>query len=111
MAEIESISVVAADLSGISYLGERLDRVFGSKDTKLSRELSFDQSHYSKLWGDLRTAQNHNDLELERKTLATMKENDMFPNWFPFDASDGARGWALAKFKEKMNLTAWPHVE
>lgn len=109
MGEIEAISVVGANISEVSYLGLNTERVFGSSDTVLHRELSFDYDEFSKYSMLLRKARRDGRENEVTRIVSEMKAKHMFINWFPHNSSDGALGSFYIKFLQEMNLNEWPH--
>ncbi|GAA0778228.1 hypothetical protein GCM10009077_19660 [Roseibium denhamense] len=111
MANIHSIVVAGADLSEITYLGEGEDsnRTFGTKDTKLHRELEFDRRKYDGHWREIRKLRRDDELVQAKEKEQELENSKDFIYWVPFDTNDLALGHFLSAFMDRHGLYSWPH--
>ncbi len=111
MANIHSIVVASADLSEITYLGESKDsnRTFGTKDTKLHRELEFDRRKYDDHWREIRKLRRNGELVQAKEKEQELEISEDFIYWVPFDTNDLAFGRFLGAFMDRHGLYSWPH--
>ncbi len=110
MAKIKGISVAAADISAVNYLGEpdKMNLVFGSKDTILHHSLEFDRRKFESKIRDIRQLKKDGKLE-DAKRLESELYQDGFVDWFPHDRTDLAFGHSFRQFLNRMKLHDWPY--
>lgn len=112
-ANLRGATFIAADISGVSYLGrtEATSETFGTKDTKVSAETrdrmldhaSHDNAHL------LRAVKGDEDLSEADKRLVEELEKTGFQNWSPYDSSDMATGHLLSELYEELGMKKWPY--
>lgn len=107
---IYGISVAAADITAIDYLGEpdEMNLVFGSKDTKLCDQLDFDQKKFRQQLIEIRKFKRAGKVE-KTTDLETELYKNGFVDWFPHNIGDLAFGQAYNKFLDKLDLHGWPY--
>lgn len=110
MGKIYGVSLAAADITAISYLGEpeEMNLTFGSADTKLHRQLEFDRKAYHRRLHKIRKKKKEGKTE-EAAEMETDLYQNGFVDWFPHPYSDGARGWAYHNFLDRLELHGWPY--
>jgi hypothetical protein len=97
MGELRGLSLVAANIPSIQYLGEE-PVTFGTNDTVLNWELD-DQRR--KDVGERRGRPEESSGVLDSP----------FTHWSPHDASDLTTGHLLEKFRSSLALTGWPYED
>lgn len=113
-ASTKGISFVAADLSGVRFLGgkEKISQTFGTKDTILHPQLRSDEMNDQEFGRALSLYQYKKDGNLitadEAVLLARLLETG-FQNWSAFDSDDLATGHHLAKLYQELGLKKWPY--
>lgn len=106
--DVNGVSVVGADLSGIEHLGEESKMMFGSKDTKLSMGDEETQEELIELKKQLRKARRDKDPEA-KAALEERIEANGFGHWFEHNSSDLALNWGRKKFYDRCGIAGWPH--
>lgn len=112
MGKILGISLIAANISAVDYLGEgvEMQRTFGTNDTTLSSELEENRKHLSELrkkLGQLR----HDEKQVEIQHLTQEIQEHGFLNWCAFDQHDPAVGLQYKKFMSSLGLTGFPYFD
>ena len=96
MGELKGLSLVAANIPSIDYLGEE-PVTFGTKDTVLNWELD---EQRKKVVGHRRG---------QPKEAAGLESP--FAYWSPYDAADLATGHLLEEYRRSLSLTGWPYED
>ncbi|WP_309664268.1 pentapeptide repeat-containing protein [Tabrizicola sp.] len=107
MGGIDGLSVIASDLTAISYFGENPETIFGSRDTQLSHAMDELRKTASSLFRSREAAERRKDLTKIAEYDAELSTNS-FKHWVPFDGSDMAVGHYHAKRFTALGLTGWP---
>ncbi|UJQ95520.1 pentapeptide repeat-containing protein [Mariluticola halotolerans] len=109
MGEIYGISLAAADISEINYLGEaeKANLTFGTKDTKLHPDLDFPRKIYAGELHRIRKLENSNKLEEADEARAQLYTNS-FVDWCPHDRSDLSSNYYYRNFLDRLNIQGWP---
>lgn len=110
MGEVYGISVVAADITAVDYLGEPNDPslVFGSKDTKLCVELELKRGEVKRKKTEIMRLNKAGDTAQAKKVEVELRQN-FFVEWCRFDSTDGALGYEYNKLIVKLGLVGWPY--
>jgi len=110
MGNIYGISVAAADITAIDYLGEpdEMNLVFGSKDTKLCDHLEFDRDKFKQPLIDILKLKRVGEVEKANDLESDLYKNG-FVDWFPHSIDDRAFGRIYHKFLDKLDLHGWPY--
>ncbi|MEH6478017.1 MAG: pentapeptide repeat-containing protein [Sneathiella sp.] len=107
LGKIYGISVVGADLSEISYLGETevTNLIYGTKDTQLHGGLMFDEKTIKQLSIDVRRLHTEGKIqEAEELTVSTE-----FGYWSPFDSAHSTTEFFRENFLYMLDLKGWPY--
>jgi len=108
--EINGISVAAADLTAINYLGEtdQRNKIFGTRDTLLHFEFDELRQGLRQKQIKLRSAEKQSDESLKNEAERELRETG-FMYWCPFDMNDGACGPFHKKFLDAVGLQGFPY--
>lgn len=111
MGNIYGVSVAAADITAIDYLGEsdQMNFVFGSSDTKLCDQLEFDRRKFKQPLIEIRKLKKAGEIEKATELETDLYKKNGFVDWVHFDSRDLAFGWAYHKFLDKLDLYGWPY--
>jgi hypothetical protein len=105
-----AVSVVGADLSGISHMGRKAINTFGNLDTKLSLSQEEVRDNLLALRADLFDAERNQDAA-KIPQLETQIANHPMAYWSELDSSDLALGEDRKEFNERHGLTGWPYED
>lgn len=110
MGDIYGISVVAANLTAIDYLGEpdKMNLVFGSKDTKLCSALEFDRSGFNQKLIKIRQLKKTGMTDQASEIETELYKNG-FVDWVPYNSDDSALSYRYREFLNKLDLVNWPY--
>lgn len=110
MGNIQGISVVGADLGGLSYLGnvDRVHKIFGSKDTQLQTALNVRRNAQAGMSETLRHYESQQDGERVAEYREKLAKSP-FGYWFEHSSDDMALGMVRKEFFENLGLTGWPY--
>lgn len=109
--QMKGISFLAANLSGIDYLGpkEEIEKTFGTYDTNLSSHMQMQVPELD-VWRRAALSQNTNNAlsEDDIKYIEQLRETG-FTHWSPFESSDMATNWYLSRFYGRLEMARWPY--
>ena len=112
VGDVYGISVVGADLTGISSFRstEIKNLTFGSADTKLDRRLNFDRHKFSSEQYKIDTLKEKGRMEEAEEKEKALYQNG-FASWIHYTSDDLAIGHVHKKFLQKLNLIGWPYLD
>ena len=97
MGELKGLSLIAANIPSLQYLGEE-PVTFGTKDTVLNWELD---EQREKVVGERR----------KRPIEDSGAFDSPFSKWSPYAASDLSTGHLFDDFRHSLELTGWPYED
>jgi len=97
MGELKGLSLIAANIPSITYLGEK-PVTFGTKDTTLHWEPNEQRE---------RVVGEH----LRRPNEDADPSDNPFTKWSPYNASDLSTGHLFEEFRNSLSLTGWPYED
>jgi len=107
---INGISVAAADLTAIDYLGEaeKRNKTFGTRDTRLNFDLEEDREGLRQKQLNFRQAEESGDADLVAETQLSLRETG-FMYWCPYDMNDLDFNHMHTEFLVAMGLSGFPY--
>ncbi|SDQ73031.1 pentapeptide repeat-containing protein [Pseudovibrio sp. Tun.PSC04-5.I4] len=111
LGNIYGISLVAADISAVHYLGSvpATNLTFGSSDTQLSSELAFERDESYLALQKIEGLRSEREFEKAAAMEADLYSKSPFTTWVPFDGNDLDIGSAFSEFQKRLGLVGWPH--
>ncbi|KZL17658.1 Pentapeptide repeats (8 copies) [Pseudovibrio axinellae] len=111
LANIYGISLVAADIRAVDYLGGPTDtnRTFGTKDTQLHPNLEFKRKLHANPLRKIRVLKRKGEIDEARLLETELYNNENFVDWAPHDHTDLAVSHLYGEFLNRLELTGWPY--
>lgn len=110
-AKTFGMSVAGADLSAITYLGDKqeMNSIFGSKDTILHNKLEFNRDMHADHFREVRVLENASKPAEATRVQDEYYLQNSFVDWIPHDSSDMSFSYFHGLFKKRLGLTGFPY--
>ncbi|MZR31975.1 pentapeptide repeat-containing protein [Sneathiella litorea] len=113
VADYRGISIMGADFSSVPYLGpkQKLNLIFGSRDTLLNANYRFDVNEYEEQIAQLDVLMSNGEDEKAKEIDKKISKKFQFRSWSTADSKDPASHGAYRSFLKKLEITNWPYLD